>query len=69
MVREALAGGTPAYLASLEEKAAEPLAEGGEAVRAALRGDLHCHSDWSDGGSPIEEMVLTASSSATSTSC
>ena len=60
VVREALAGGTPTYLASLEEQAAEPLTEGGEAVRAALRGDLHCHSDWSDGGSPIQEMVLTA---------
>ena len=27
---------------------------------AALRGDLHSHSDWSDGGSPIEEMAFTA---------
>ena len=27
---------------------------------AALRGDLHAHSNWSDGGSPIEEMVLAA---------
>ena len=26
----------------------------------ALRGDLHSHSDWSDGGSPIEEMAITA---------
>jgi putative hydrolase len=60
VIREALDGQTPAYLASLEEKAAAPLAEGGDAVRAALRGDLHCHSDWSDGGSPIQEMVLTA---------
>jgi putative hydrolase len=60
VIREALDGQTPAYLASLEEKAAAPLAQGGDAVRAALRGDLHCHSDWSDGGSPIQEMVLTA---------
>ncbi len=29
-------------------------------VREALRGDLHSHSDWSDGGSPIEEMAVTA---------
>ena len=29
-------------------------------VRARLRGDLHSHSDWSDGGSPIEEMAFTA---------
>ena len=26
---------------------------------AALRGDLHTHSSWSDGGSPIEEMAFT----------
>ena len=26
----------------------------------ALRGDLHSHSDWSDGGSPIQEMAVTA---------
>src|SRR6476619_5161106 len=60
VIREALAGEVPAYLKSLEDKAAGPLATGGERVRAALRGDLHCHSDWSDGGSPIEEMVVTA---------
>src|SRR3546814_4738392 len=29
-------------------------------MRKALRGDLHSHSDWSDGGSPIEEMAFTA---------
>ncbi|EFL29071.1 LOW QUALITY PROTEIN: X family DNA polymerase, partial [Streptomyces himastatinicus ATCC 53653] len=27
---------------------------------AALRGDCHLHSDWSDGGSPIELMARTA---------
>jgi DNA polymerase (family 10) len=27
---------------------------------ADLRGDLHVHSDWSDGGSSIEEMALAA---------
>jgi putative hydrolase len=44
----------------LEDKATEPLVEGGLTVRAALRGDLHSHSDWSDGGSSIQEMVVTA---------
>jgi putative hydrolase len=29
-------------------------------LRRALRGDCHLHSDWSDGGSPIEEMALAA---------
>ena len=37
-----------------------PLATGGEDLRRALRGDLHSHSDWSDGGSPIQEMAVTA---------
>jgi len=30
------------------------------ALRAALRGDCHAHSDWSDGGSPPLEMALAA---------
>ena len=34
--------------------------EAAAALRAALRGDCHTHSDWSDGGSPIEEMALAA---------
>jgi putative hydrolase len=50
----------PARLAELEGRYAGPLAPGGRALRAALRGDLHSHSDWSDGGSPIEEMAFTA---------
>jgi putative hydrolase len=59
VVVETLTGGTSSYLTDLE-KGAGPLVTGGEEVRAALRGDLHTHSDWSDGGSPIEEMVMTA---------
>ncbi|MGW1067673.1 PHP domain-containing protein [Streptomyces aureus] len=60
VVREALAGEVPGYLAKAERESAGPLAEGGEALRALLRGDCHLHSDWSDGGSPIEEMGRTA---------
>ena len=59
VVAEALAGELPAYLETLQDKA-KPLVTGGEALFAALRGDCHSHSSWSDGGSPIEEMVLTA---------
>ncbi len=51
--------GAPAYLERLQAEAG-PLAEGGEQVRAALRGDLHSHSDWTDGGSPPDEMAETA---------
>lgn len=60
VIEEALAGDTPAYLRRLEEEAGKPLARGGSALRAALRGDCHLHSDWSDGGSPIDEMGRTA---------
>ncbi|MDX3527496.1 PHP domain-containing protein [Streptomyces sp. ID05-39B] len=60
VVREALADGTPAYLEKLEEEAGKPLTGGGARLRALLRGDCHLHSDWSDGGSPIEEMGLAA---------
>ncbi len=60
VIRECLAGDMPEYLTSLEKKAGGPLVEGGERIREALRGDCHCHSDWSDGGSPIPEMVATA---------
>ncbi len=59
-VAESLTGRVPGYLARLESEVGGALAEGGEDLRAALRGDLHCHSDWSDGGSPIEEMAVTA---------
>ncbi|RIK13119.1 MAG: PHP domain-containing protein [Acidobacteria bacterium] len=59
VIEQACAGRVPDKLAELEAAYA-PLATGGEAVRAALRGDLHTHSDWSDGGSPVEEMVATA---------
>ncbi|OLB80150.1 MAG: PHP domain-containing protein, partial [Actinobacteria bacterium 13_2_20CM_2_71_6] len=31
-----------------------------QAIRRALRGDCHSHSDWSDGGSSIPEMALAA---------
>ena len=59
IVEDCVAGRTPAYLTELEETAG-PLVAGGEELLARLRGDLHSHSDWSDGGSPIEEMAFTA---------
>ncbi|MGW2859509.1 PHP domain-containing protein [Streptomyces sp. NPDC001205] len=62
VVREALAGGVPGCLQRLEDDlaAAAPLAVGGDTLRAALRGDCHLHSDWSDGGSTIDDMGATA---------
>jgi len=61
VIAESLSGGRPRYLADLEATAG-PLVElsaAGVELLTALRGDLHSHSDWSDGGSPIEEMAVT----------
>ncbi|MFI1302807.1 PHP domain-containing protein [Streptomyces sioyaensis] len=62
VVEEALAGVRPTYLAHLEDEAGGPLVDGeqGQRLRRALRGDCHLHSDWSDGGSPVETMARTA---------
>jgi putative hydrolase len=60
VIRDAVEGQVPDYLADLREKGAQPLVSGGAAIREALRGDLHSHSEWSDGGSPIELMVSAA---------
>jgi putative hydrolase len=60
VITEAIDGGEPAYLAELEARVGGPVATGGEELLPALRGDLHTHSDWSDGGSPIAEMAETA---------
>jgi putative hydrolase len=59
VILEAMDGATPSYLVKLEE-AAGALTSAGTAMRAELQADLHLHSDWSDGGSPIEEMARTA---------
>ncbi|QFR01852.1 PHP domain-containing protein [Streptomyces phaeolivaceus] len=63
VAREALGGEVPDYLRRLEGAAeAAPLTDGdaGARLRGLIRGDCHVHSDWSDGGSPIEEMGRTA---------
>ncbi|WP_207943243.1 PHP domain-containing protein [Actinomadura sp. KC345] len=62
VIEEALRGETPVYLRRLEATDGEPLDEATAALRSALKGDLHTHSDWSDGGSPILEMAETARS-------
>jgi putative hydrolase len=60
VITEAARGESPTYLQRLLSGGLAPLVPGGEAMRAALRGDCHTHSDWSDGGSPIREMAQTA---------
>jgi putative hydrolase len=57
VIDQAARGQQPTYLADLLA-AAVPSEQG--SLRAALRGDCHTHSDWSDGGSPPEEMAEAA---------
>jgi putative hydrolase len=59
IVVETLAEGEPAYLRDLEATTAVT-SGAGDALRAALRGDCHSHSEWSDGGSPIDVMARAA---------
>jgi putative hydrolase len=59
-ITESLAGEEPVYLRRLLTTEGSDLQGAAAILRAALRGDCHAHSDWSDGGSPIEEMALAA---------
>jgi putative hydrolase len=56
-IQQAAAGEEPAYLSRLLQEAPPPEPTG---LHAALRGDCHSHSDWSDGGSPPLEMAEAA---------
>ena len=57
VIQEALAGDVPAYLTELRAAAG---GERASVLRPRLRGDLHCHSDWSDGLTSIDLMVDAA---------
>ncbi|WP_433611325.1 PHP domain-containing protein [Dactylosporangium sp. CA-139114] len=59
-VAESLNGEEPVYLRRLEATAGQDLDAETAALLMALRGDCHAHSDWSDGGSPIDEMAMAA---------
>jgi len=59
VAEQALRGELPGRLAELEQLR-PPDPGPGAGLLAALRGDLHVHSDWSDGGSPIAEMAEAA---------
>ncbi|MCA4134589.1 PHP domain-containing protein [Arthrobacter sp. M4] len=58
VISQAVEGRTPEYLEDLRQRGAGSLTSSG--LTAALRGDLHSHSNWSDGGSPIATMVAAA---------
>lgn len=57
VIQQALSGEVPGYLADLRERAGVHRAS---TLRPLLRGDLHSHSDWSDGLTSIDLMVDAA---------
>ena len=50
----------PSYLERLELDTTTDELGAGDEVRGWLRGDLHLHTKWSDGGAEIEAMARTA---------
>ena len=59
IIAEVATSGSTAYLDKLEEETALTVGKGNELV-AQLRGDLHVHSLWSDGGAEIDVMARAA---------
>lgn len=57
VIAQAWAGQEPDALVELRSNVKDL---GGGDIRAALKGDLHVHSNWSDGSAPIDEMMLAA---------
>ena len=57
VIAQAWGGHEPDQLVELRSSAKDL---GGGEIRAALRGDLHLHSNWSDGSAPIDEMMAAA---------
>ncbi|MGM1016580.1 MAG: PHP domain-containing protein [Actinomycetota bacterium] len=59
VIRQAQSGAVPEYLVTLRGEV-EP--ERTSELRARLRGDLHSHTEWSDGTTPISVMAEAARS-------
>lgn len=62
IIVEAVRGELPAYLDRLQHEP-EPFPADDDAAHDLihrLRGDLHAHTEWSDGGAPIDEMASAA---------
>ncbi|PPG50449.1 MULTISPECIES: PHP domain-containing protein [unclassified Rathayibacter] len=56
VIEQARSGRVPDYLAELRGSAPPPAS----ALRGRLRGDLHSHSEWSDGATPVLAMADAA---------
>jgi putative hydrolase len=60
VISQALEGVVPEYLTRIEKESTIVVDDAAVAYRDALKGDCHTHSNWSDGGAPIEVMARTA---------
>jgi putative hydrolase len=61
VIADAVHGTTTGYLSRLDARTRLRVS-GGDEIRAALRGDCHLHTSWSDGAVPVRAMVDTARS-------
>ncbi|QXC63207.1 PHP domain-containing protein [Aquihabitans sp. G128] len=59
VITQAASGIVPKRIVDLEASTQIPLGPGAD-IRAAIKGDLHSHSTWSDGGASVETMARTA---------
>src|SRR5258705_10294241 len=59
IIHEVATTGTSEYLVTLEQETGVKVGAGNE-LHAALVGDLHVHSTWSDGGAEIDVMARAA---------
>ncbi|WP_238422943.1 PHP domain-containing protein [Gordonia sp. 'Campus'] len=60
VMAEAAAGDMPSYLSRLQGEDSPMPYDGADDMVEAVIGDLHSHTEWSDGGAPIEEMASAA---------
>ena len=63
VIAEAADGELPGYLARLQGEDPPLAPDGAEGLVEVVVGDLHAHTDWSDGGAPIDEMAAAAEAS------
>jgi len=59
-ILESLRGEAPVYMRRLETTEGKPLAQGAAELRSALKGDLHSHTEASDGHATMREMAESA---------
>lgn len=60
VIAEAVGGAVPSYLVELRERSGPAVAASKPGLRAQLKGDLHSHTEWSDGTTPIATMARAA---------